>query len=242
LAFAEKNANRPASALCRLTLAWLHVEAMDFGGACQLCEGVDDATLEENPFAFFFHRAVLAKAFVGLNDPQGALKQFEDVQRRVDADGTGLDFTIYTQLYHCFGEYCLLVGDVAQARTRAEQLREYAAPAPDRNHLALAYGLLARIALAAGNVQEARTQLDLALATLGNADLPLAAWRVFLTAAELSERFGEATRASEYHRRFEDVMQTLAQNFGAEDRLRASLLTALQARKAYATSVHRVRP
>ena len=232
LAFAEKNANRPASALCRLTLAWLHVEAMDFHGACQLCEGVDDATLEENPFAFFFHRAVLAKAFVGLNDPQGALKQFEDVQRRVDADGTGLDFTIYTQLYHCFGEYCLLVGDVAQARTRAEQLREYASPAPDRNHLALAYGLLARIALAAGNVQEARTQLDLALATLGNADLPLAAWRVFLIAAELSERFGEATRASEYHRRFEDVMQTLAQNFGAEDRLRASLLTALQARKA----------
>jgi hypothetical protein len=232
LAFAEKNANRPASALCRLTLAWLHVEAMDFRGACRLCEGVDDAMLDENPFAFFFHRAVMAKAFVGLNDPQGALKQFEDVQRRVDADGTGLDFTIYTQLYHCFGEYCLLVGDVAQARTRAEQLREYAAPAPDRNHLALAYGLLARIALAAGNVQEARTQLDLALATLGNADLPLAAWRVFLTAAELSETFGEATRASEYHRRFEDVMQTLAQNFGAEDRLRASLLTAVKARKA----------
>ena len=86
--------------------------------------------LDENPFAFFFHRAVLAKAFVGLNDPQSALKQFEDVQRRVDADGTGLDFTIFTQLYHSFAEYCLLLGDVAQARTRAVQLREYAAPAP----------------------------------------------------------------------------------------------------------------
>ena len=125
--------------------------------------------LDENPFAYFFHRAVLAKAFVGLNDPQSALKQFEDVQRRVDADGTGLDFTIYTQLYHCFAEYCLLLGDIAQARTRAVQLLEYAAPAPDRNHLALAYGLLARIALASGDVEEARAQLDRALETLDKA-------------------------------------------------------------------------
>ena len=188
----------------RLTLAWLHVEAMDFQGARELCEEVDDTILEENPFAFFFHRAVLAKAFVGLNDPQRALKQFEDVQRRVDADGTGLDFTIYTQFYHCFGEYCLLVGDIAQARTRAAQLRDYAAPAPDRNHLALAYGLLARIALAAGDLDDARAQLSRALATLDNANLPLAAWRIYLTAAEICESLGEASKASEYRRAFRE--------------------------------------
>ena len=160
LALAEKNGNQPARALCRLTLAWLRVEAMDFHGARELCEEVDDTILEENPFAYFFQRAVLAKAFVGLNERQSALKQFDDVQRKVETDGTGLDFTIYTQFYHCFGEYCLLVGDIVQARTRAVQLLEYAAPAPDRNHLALAYGLLARIALAAGNLDDARAQLS----------------------------------------------------------------------------------
>ena len=169
LALAEKNGNQPARALCRLTLAWLRVEAMDFRGARELCEEIDDTILEENPFAYFFQRAVLAKAFVGLNERQSALKQFDDVQRKVETDGTGLDFTIYTQFYHCFGEYCLLVGDIAQARTRAVQLLEYAAPAPDRNHLALAYGLLARIALAAGNLDDARAQLSLALATLDDA-------------------------------------------------------------------------
>ena len=163
LAMAQKNANKPASALCRLTFAWLHVEAMDFQGARRLCEEIDSTILEEHPFAFFFHRAVLAKALVGLNDPEGALKQLDDVQRRVEADGTGLDFTIYTQFYHCFGEYCLLVGDIAQARTRAAQLREYAAPAPDQNHLALAYGLLARIARAAGDLDDAQVQLAHAL-------------------------------------------------------------------------------
>jgi predicted ATPase len=228
LALAEKNANRPARALCRLTLAWLHVEAMDFLGAHELCKDVEETILNENPFAFFFHRAVLAKAFVGLADTQRALKQFEDVQRRVDADNTGLDFTIYTQFYHCFGEYCLLVGDIAQARRRATQLRDYAAPAPDRNHLALAYGLLARIALAAGDWDEARTQLSAALATLDHADLPLAAWRIYSAAAQVSQSLGEASKASEYRARYETVLRALAQNFDADDRLRASLLSALE--------------
>jgi predicted ATPase len=227
LAMAEKNANKPAIALCRLTFAWLHVEAMDFQGARRLCEEVDNTILEEHPFAFFFHRAVLAKAFVALNDPKGALKQLEDVQRRVEADGTGLDFTIYTQFYHCFGEYCLLVGDTAQARTRATQLRDYAAPAPDQNHLALAYGLLARIALAAGDIDDARVQLASALATLDNADLPLAAWRIYLTAAKLYESLGDANQASKYRRLFEEVMRTLAQNFDTDDVLRTSVLAAI---------------
>jgi tetratricopeptide (TPR) repeat protein len=232
LALAEKNGNQPARALCRLTLAWLRVEAMDFHGARELCEEVDETMLEENPFAYFFQRAVLAKAFVGLNERQSALKQFDDVQRKVETDGTGLDFTIYTQFYHCFGEYCLLVGDIAQARTRAVQLLEYAAPAPDRNHLALAYGLLARIALAAGNLDDARAKLSLALATLDDATLPLATWRIYLTAAEIFENFGEMSKASEYRRRFENVMRTLAQNFDPEDRLQASLLTALETKCA----------
>jgi class 3 adenylate cyclase len=231
LALAEKNANRPARALCRLTLAWLHVEAMDFQGARDLCEDVDETILEENPFAFFFHRAVLAKAFVGLGDPQRASKQFEDVQRRVEADGTGLDFTIYTQFYHCFGEYCLLTGDIAQARTRAIQLRNYAAPAPDRNHLALAYGLLARIAFAAGDLEDARTQLSRALATLDNANLPLAAWRIYLAAAEIYEALAETDKATEYRGLFENVLGTLAQNFTAEDPLRASLLAAIETKR-----------
>ena len=37
LALAERNANRPAITLCRLTLAWLHVEAMDFHAHCAPC-------------------------------------------------------------------------------------------------------------------------------------------------------------------------------------------------------------
>jgi tetratricopeptide (TPR) repeat protein len=166
-----------------------------------------------------------------LGDPRRAAKQFEDVLRRVEADGTGLDFTIYTQFYHSFGEYCLLVGDIAQARLRAMQLHDYAAPAPDRNHLALAYGLLARIAFAAGDLEEARAQLTRALATLDDENLPLAAWRIYLAAAEIYQGLGETHKASQYRGLFETVMQTLAQNFAAEDPLRASLLAAIESKR-----------
>ena len=91
---------------------------------------VDEEILGENQFAYFFQRAVLAKAFVGLGEPQAARQQFDDVHRRMDQDGIPLDFTIFTPLYLCLGEYCLQIGDIEQARRWAIQLRDYAAPAP----------------------------------------------------------------------------------------------------------------
>jgi class 3 adenylate cyclase/tetratricopeptide (TPR) repeat protein len=232
LELARKNANEPASALCRLTLAWLHVEAMDFDGARALCEGVDDKTLNENQFAYFFQRAVLAKAFVGLGDPQRASKQFDDVQRRLDEDGVPLDFTIFTQLYHCLGEYCLQIAEFDQARRWAIQLRDYAAPAPDHNHLAHAHGLLARIAFAAGDRDEARDHLSRALSIVDNADFPLAAWRVYNCATDIFMNIGETGEAIKYQNRFATVLRTLAQNFEPDDRLHNSLLTALATRTA----------
>ena len=88
----------------------------------------------------------------------------------------------------------------------------------------------ARIALAVGDLDDARAQLSHALATLDNADLPLATWRIYLTAAEICESLGESSKAFEYRRLYENVMRTLAQNFDAEDHLRASLLAALETR------------
>lgn len=227
LEFAKKNGNEQASGLCRLTLAWLHVEAMDFDGARALCEGVDENTLNENLFAYFFQRAVLAKAFVGLRDPQRASKQFGDVQRRLERDGIPLDFTISTQLYHCLGEYYLQIAEYDQARKWAIQLRDYAAPAPDVNHLALAHGLLARIAFAVGDRDEALEHLGRALPIVNDANFPLAAWRVYRGAAKILEGIGEADDAITYRMRFETVLRTLARNFEHDDVLHKSLMNAL---------------
>ena len=228
-ALAERNANRPASALCRLTMAWLHVEALDFDGARARCESVEDRVFEGNPFAFFFQRAVLAKAFVGLRQYEQAARQFEAIDRKLQADGGSLDFTIYTQLCHCRGEHGLATGDMTHAREQAALLYEYAAPAPDRNHLALAHQLRARIAAAEGDAAEAEAQLSRAAATLGAAPPPLAAWRVYHAAAAFYAGAGRGTEAAAYQDRFAATLRTLAAHFDAEEPMRASLLGAATA-------------
>ena len=105
-----------------------------------------------------------------------AARQFEAIDYKLQADGSSLDFTIYTQLRDRRGEHGLATGDMAQAREQAALLYDHAAPAPDRNRLALAHRLRARIAAAKGDPVEAEAQLFRAATTLGDAPPPLAAW------------------------------------------------------------------
>lgn len=232
LELAVRNANGPSSALCRLTLAWLHVEAMDFDGARELCESVDDSLLVGDQSTYFHKRAVLAKAYVGLNDPSGARRQFDDIERRRHEEGIDIEFTAATQVYHCLGEYYLQVDDLTQAQSCARQLHDYVATAPDLNHLAQAHGLLARTALALGDLAEAQLQLSRALEIVDSADFPIASWRVYRTAAEIFAKYGDVDRAATYRKRFVETVRRLAQNFEPEDRLHKSLLAGLATRTA----------
>ena len=227
LAMAERNANRPAIVLCQLTLAWLEVEALDFAGARQRCEDIQEAVFEGNLFAFWFHRAVLAKACLGLGDHAGALQRIREVLAKLEDEDTDLDFTIYTPFYHCYSEYFLATGALSEAREQAEKLYRYSAAAPDRNHLALAYNLMARIALANGDVADAGKHIADAIATLGQERLPLAARRVYQTAAAYYAVTGDDGRAAEYRSRHEQVVQSLAANFSGDDPLRLALLRSL---------------
>ena len=231
LELAVRNANGPSSALCRMTLAWLHVEAMDFDGARELCESVDDDLLLGDQSTYFQKRAVLAKAYVGLNDPSGARRQFDDIERRRH-EGVDIEFTAATQVYHCLGEYYLQLDDFTQAESCARQLHDYVASAPDLNHLAQAHGLLARTALGLGGAAAARLHLTRALEIVDNADFPIASWRVYRTAAEIFARCGDLDSAANYRLRFAETVRRLAQNFEPEDRLHRSLLAGLATRTA----------
>jgi hypothetical protein len=89
--------------------------------------------------------------------------------------------------------------------------------------------LLAKVAIAEGDLEEAKTQLSQAASILEQDYLPLAAWRVYLTASELYERLGETSKAAEFRYRAEKVIQTLAANFDSDDPLRSSLLAGFAA-------------
>jgi len=229
LAMTERNANQPASVLCQLTIAWLRAEALDFVDARKGCAETVDTPAEANPLVFFVGRNLLAKACLGLHDYPAAFAQFNEIIRRIEVDGIDMDATIYPQFYHNFCEYWLEVGDLARAREQATRLYEIAAAPPERTYLALAYRLLAKIAIAERNFADARDQLSRAISIIEQAKLPLAAWRVYATAATLHAGLGEAREAAIWQSRSKQAIDALANTLHQDDPLRSSLLAGFVA-------------
>jgi DNA-binding winged helix-turn-helix (wHTH) protein len=224
LAQAEKNSNRQASALCRLTLGWLHAEALDYEGAKKFCAEALEPKIEANPFTFMIGRNLLAKACIGLRDYAGALAQFQEMQRRVEADGIGMDCTIYPHFHSNFCQYWLEIGDLARAQEEAARLYEISVLPPERTFLALSHRLLAKIATAGKKFDEARVHVSRAVAIVEQSDLPLAAWRVYATAASLHEAAGEPAQAAAFRRLSRQVIDRLSESIGEDEPLRRKLL------------------
>ncbi|MGH6820622.1 MAG: hypothetical protein ACREDU_07150 [Methylocella sp.] len=92
----------------------------------------------------------------------------------------------------------------------------------------MAHGLLARIALAEGNFEEAETRLGQALTLVEQAEVPLAAWRVHAVAAEFEARQGHQADAEHHQERSARVIRELLDRLGHEAELRSNLLGAGQ--------------
>jgi DNA-binding winged helix-turn-helix (wHTH) protein len=232
LAKAEKNANALATIVSRLIVAMLHVEALDFSGARRHCEETYDVGFEISPWVFFLRRAVLSKACLGLRDYQAAWAQLNAVVQKTEVEGNDMDSLFYPYFCNSLCEYFLETGDLAQAQKRALQLYAFTSRAPDRNYLALAHRLLARIAFVTGDFAVVRRQLSAALALVGNAELPLAAWKVYGTAAALYDEMGDHDKADDYRRRGAAVVQTLAADLDPGEALRSIFLAGFETESA----------
>ncbi|MBO0734148.1 MAG: AAA family ATPase [Methylocapsa sp.] len=224
LEMTKKNANTQGSVLCHLTLGWLHAEALDFEGAKNYCAEVFDPDVVTNPFAYYIGRNLMAKACLGLRDYAGALAQFEEMQRRVEADGIGMDSTIYPHFQSNLCQYWLEIGDLARAQEEAARLYEISVVPPERTYLALTHRLLAKIAMAAKKFDEARAHVLRAVAIVEQADLPLAAWRVYATAASLHEDAGEPAQAAALRHLSRQIIDRLCESLGEDKHLREKLL------------------
>jgi tetratricopeptide (TPR) repeat protein len=217
----------------------LHAEAVDFSGALERCEETIDVPFETSPWVYFFRRIVLAKACLGLRDYSAAWLQFDAVIKKTEGEGNDMDKLFYPYFCNSLCEYHLEVGEIDQARNRAEQLYDFTSRAPDRNYLALAHRVLARIAFVSADVAAVRRHLSKGLAIVETTPLPLAAWKVYVTAAVLYDEMGDHDKAAAYRRRGAAVVQTLASRRGIaidlscrlrdRDRERAALADAERA-------------
>jgi hypothetical protein len=81
--------------------------------------------------------------------------------------------------------------------------------------------VMAKVAMATGNSQEARSHLSQAVSIVRNAKLPLAAWRVYTTAANFYERVGDTKKAAKCRCRSDQIVRSLANSLEPSDPLRS---------------------
>lgn len=225
LAIAERNENAQAGLLCRLTDAWLYLEAQDFETAARRARATLDPGAETNAIGFFMGRTLLARASIGLGDLPGARAHIEAIERRSESDGA-MESTIIPHYFLSRSDYWLAFGDLEKAREEAARLREWTALAPDRQFLALSHEATARIELASGVFAAAAAHLARAITLVRKAGLPLAAWRIYATAARYRQSRHEPEKAANFLRRRDRQAASLTASLHSADELRSSPLFA----------------
>jgi len=222
---AERNGTRQGITSYRFEIAWLHAEALDFEGARSGCEqSVESALQEHDLFSYFLGQNLLAKANLGLQDYPRAFECFKEITRKIEDEGLLMDSFFHPPFHQGLCEYRLAQGDLGQAQREATRLCELAALPPERTYLAIGHSLHAQIAIAKRRWVEAQSQLARALEIVEGAEVPLAAWRVYATAAEFHQRQGRPSEAEGYRCRGAEVIDALLASLDEKDPLRQSLL------------------
>ncbi|MGH8613359.1 MAG: hypothetical protein ACREYF_15430, partial [Gammaproteobacteria bacterium] len=249
LSMGEKNGNSFAAMAFRIGLARLHEEALDFDGARGHCEQILNLVREGRDHNVCSHSLILlGRAHLGLQDHRRAYVCFSQAMRLVEGELGITDWQLCLPLYQGLSEYWLAQGDLPQARRMATKLCAIAAPPPERTYLALGRRLLAEIAIAEGQWDQAEEEVAQAMSAMNgpptpsavwhayglappecsspsaSSALPLAAWRVHATAAKLCERQGRPSEAAAFRQQSRAVIQQLADSLDASDPLRGSLI------------------
>jgi hypothetical protein len=117
-------------------------------------------------------------------------------------------------------------GDLAAAQTEAERFLSVALATAERTWQALAWEANARVAMAQLDLDRARDSIAKGLSTMEGFEVPLAAWRVHATAAELY-RAGDNGESADHHCELtRATIVKLADSLAVEEPLRKTFLSA----------------
>ena len=218
------DATLPLRLHCQIMIAWLHVEACDFAGAKAYCE---EALLEKlGPWATFISvhfSAIYGRALLGLGDHSGAIRYFEAFFQAEENESLPIARN------YCFpaclgaGEAWLAQGQFGKARYHAQRLHDLSVEAPERTYLALSFRLFAEIAMEEKALEEAGSRISKALGIVENAEVPLAAWRVYASAEKLHRLRGDASSANQYEIKKLNTVDRLLGSLQDADPLREHL-------------------
>jgi hypothetical protein len=132
-------------------------------------------------------------------------------------------------------ELWLAKGDLVQARSQADQLLSITQATAERTWQALAWEANARVAIAELDLEKARDCITKALLRMEGCEVPLAAWRVHATGAELADHMGNSGLAGYHCELSRATILKLSNSLAPEEPLRKAFLSAAPIRRVLET-------
>ena len=243
IALADKNGDRYRAQTLQLYRAWIHSHAMDPPGVLEICNSVLPSLDEpaRRPWRRFCQAlAGSAEAASGRYDV--AAQHLLGARGEMDRQPVINDWYCRLMLEEALTELWLAKGDLSHARPEAEHFLELTLATAERTWQALAWEASARVAIAQRELQRAQNCIDHALAAMEGFEVPLAAWRVHGSAAELYRRRGNNGSAGRHRALARATVLELANSLADHEPLRVTFLSAQSVRNILGNAARITRP
>lgn len=224
IALLERNGDHTRGQEMPLHEAWIRLHAMDFSGVLAICQSILPAV--RIPSGIRLWHILTGSAEAALGNYDRALEHLQKVKDEMERLPLMDDWYQSLPLQAAFVELWLGTGDLTQAYDAAERFLNTALATAERTYQGLAWEAAARVAIAAEESARAEECIAKALSTIEGYEVPLAAWRVHGTAAEIHERAGTHDLAVKHRRHGREIIMNLANSLGPEDPLRMTFLAA----------------
>jgi hypothetical protein len=218
LAVAMRNEHRPWAIVYTLLLAWCAVEAGDGETACTLAADSLTAAREiEHEFGIGLGLLVSGRAQLCRGDAYAAARDLDALAERAAAHPASMEWALRLPLQPARSECARADGDWQRAVAEADAAAALAAQSGERTYLALAHRARAAAALAGRRTDDASAAITAAATVLESGAAPLAAWRVWASAAEIADAAGRRKEAATLRARSAAVREQLADSLAIVD-------------------------
>jgi len=228
-ALCEKNGDNARGQEMLLMRAWVHLHTMDFSGVTAICESIFASV--RIPGGVRLWHILMGSAEAALGNHSCALDHLMMVRAEMDRQPLMDDWDKSMPLQAGLVELWLRKGDLYQAHEEAARFLDVALATSERTYQGLAWEASARVAFAEKEWTRAEECIAKGLSTIEGYEVPLAAWRVHATAAEVHARAGNHDSAGHYWELSRSTIMKLADSLGSEEPLRTAFLSAPPVRR-----------
>jgi len=241
-AMLDENGNYQWGRIIHLHRACVHLSAMDFAGVLAICDSVLPLVRDPEPRPAPDHPTPIPSALrnrliltgsaeTALGIYESALEHLLAAQTEMDRQAAIFDWFWRMRLESALTELWLAKGDLAQAGGQAERFLNITLATAEHTWQALAWEVNARVAIAELDQTRAQDCIAKGLSAMEGFEVPLAAWRIHVTAFELYQNSGDRDLAEHHLALSRETIMKLANSLPAEEPLRQTFLSAQVVRK-----------